>query len=156
MENGNGGHPANGNGHANGYVVPLRSIRYGVHEEEPRIRYSPSSRISRCPYRTTYTYPNELVLSLDDERRQLVNTNRALFQEIKELNALIDVQSARIIDLGGTVVDERTRTGVAGVELQRIGARSARVGEEDLGRWDFSRHHHIDRRGNRGCREPGS
>ena len=69
MENGNGGHAANGNGHANGHVVPLRSIRYRVHEGEPRIRYSPSLRIPRCPYGMTYTYPNELVLSLDDERR---------------------------------------------------------------------------------------
>ena len=67
MENGNGSHAANDNGHANGHVVPLRSIRYTVHGEESHIRYSPFSRIPCCPYRTTYTYPNELVLSLDDE-----------------------------------------------------------------------------------------
>ncbi|XP_071926096.1 uncharacterized protein [Coffea arabica] len=60
IKNGNGGHAANGNGHANGHVVSLRSIRYRVHEGESRIRYSPSSRIPRCPCRTTYICPNEL------------------------------------------------------------------------------------------------
>ena len=122
MENGNGGHATNGNRHANGHVVPLRSIRYRVHGGESRIRHSPSSRIPRCPCRMTYTYPNELVLSLDDERRQLVNTNRTLLQEIEELNAKIDAQGARIIEVEGTVVEERTRAGAAGVELQRIRA----------------------------------
>ena len=90
MDNGNGGHAANGNRHANGHVGSLKPIRYRVHGGGSRIRYSPSSRILHCRCRMTYAYPNELVLSLDDECQQLVNTNRVLLQEIKELNAMID------------------------------------------------------------------
>ena len=99
MENGNGGHAANGNGHVNGHVEPLRAIRYRVHGGGPRIRYSPSSRIPRCSCRTTYTYPNELVLSLANERQQLMNTNRALLQEVEKLSAMVDAQGARIMEL---------------------------------------------------------
>ncbi|XP_071933747.1 uncharacterized protein [Coffea arabica] len=75
MENGNGGHAVNGNGHANGHVEPLRPIYYRVLGGGAHVRYSPSTRFPRCPCRMTYAYPNDLVLSLDDDRRQLVNTN---------------------------------------------------------------------------------
>ena len=67
MDNGNG-HAANGNGHANGHVEPLRPIYYRTLGEGTRVRYSPSTRLPRCPCRVTYAYPNELILSLDDER----------------------------------------------------------------------------------------
>ena len=90
MKNGNGGHAANGNGEANGHVKSLRPIRYRVLGGGPRVRYSPSNRFPRCPCRKTYTYHNDLVLSIDNERRQLVATNRALLQEIEELNAMVD------------------------------------------------------------------
>ena len=81
------------------------------------MRYSPSSRFPRCPCRATHAYPNDLVLSIDDERRQLVNTNITLLQEVKELSAMIDAQGARIVELEGTVVDELARAEAAHDEL---------------------------------------
>nr|XP_027077046.1 uncharacterized protein LOC113700806 [Coffea arabica] len=99
MENGNGDHATNGNGAANGHVESLISIRYRVMGGGPRVRYSPSTRFLCCPYKETRAYPNDLVLSINDERRQLVVTNRALFQEIKELNAMVDAQGVRILEL---------------------------------------------------------
>ena len=43
--------------------------------------------------------------------------NRTLFQEIEELNAMVDAQGARIIELEGTVVDEQTKVDTSSVEL---------------------------------------
>ena len=77
-----------------------------------------------------HAYPNDLVLPIDDERRQLVVTNRALLQEIEELNAIVDAQGVRIVELEGTVIDERTRAETASIEFQRTTARLTRVVEE--------------------------
>ena len=90
----------------------------------------PSTRFPRCHCRATYAYPNDLVLSLDNERRQLVNTNRALLQEVEELSLIVNAQGDRIAELEGTVVDEMARAEAARDELQRARARLTRIGEE--------------------------
>ena len=84
MENEDGTPAANGNGHANGHVEPPRLIYYRALGGGTRVRYSPSHRYPRCSCRLTFAYPNHLVLALDDERRQLVNTNRDLLEEVEE------------------------------------------------------------------------
>ena len=117
METGNGSHAVNGNGHANGHVEPLRPIYYRALGGGTHVRFSPSFRFSCCPCRATYAYSNEPVLSIDDERRQLVITNRALLQEIEELSAMVEAQGARIAELVGTMVDELVRTEAARDEL---------------------------------------
>ena len=130
MDNGNGSHAANSNGHANGHVKPLRPIYYRAFGGGVCVRFSPSSRFPRCPCRETFAYPNDLVLSIDDECRQLVVTNGTLLQEIEELTAMVNAQGTRIIELKGTVVDDRTRADAASVELQRTRVRLTRVVEE--------------------------
>lgn len=93
MERGNGGPESNGavsNGEANGHVGPLRAIHYRVLGGGPLIRYFPR-RFPRCACRETFSYPNELVLSTDDERRQLLNGNRSLADENEGLRVLEDV-----------------------------------------------------------------
>ena len=77
-----------------------------------------------------YAYPNDLVLSLDDERRQLVSTNRALHLEVENLSFMVDAQKDRIAELEGMVVNEMTKAEVARDELQRVRARLTRIGEE--------------------------
>ena len=74
MDNGHG-NAANGNGHANGHVEPSMPIYYRAHSGGARVHYSPTTRFLRCTCRMTYAYSNDLVLALDDERRQLVDTN---------------------------------------------------------------------------------
>mgnify|MGYP004710179227 CR=1 FL=1 len=133
MDNGNG-HAANDHGHVNGHVEPPRPIYYRALGGGARVRYSPSSRVPRRHYRVTYAYPNDLVLSLDDERRQLVNTNRALLQEIEELSLMVNAQGDRIAELEGTMVDEMVRAEAAREERQRVRARLTRIGEEGRGR----------------------
>ena len=90
MENPNeNGHAANGNGHANGHAPPLRPIFYQVQGGGARVQYSPATRVPRCDCRLTFSYPNRLVLAIDDERRQLVNSNLALIQDVDELGAMV-------------------------------------------------------------------
>ena len=84
MENGNGTPAVNGNGHANGLVEPPRHIYYRSLSGRARVRYTPHDRYFRCPCRLTFAYPNHVVLTLDDERRQLVNTNLDLQAEVDE------------------------------------------------------------------------
>ena len=103
--------------------------------------YLPAVRFPRCPCRMTYAYPNDLVLSLDDERRQLVNTNRYLLQEVEELSIMVNAQSARIAELEGTVVDEMARVEATRDEVRRVRARLTRIGKESviglLGSWQM-------------------
>ncbi|XP_071933123.1 uncharacterized protein [Coffea arabica] len=76
MENGNG--HANGGSAANGHAEPLRSISYRPRGGGAHIRYSLADRHPRCHCRAMYAYPNELVLSLDNECRQLRDANFTL------------------------------------------------------------------------------
>ena len=126
MENGNGGPAANGNGH----VEPLRSIYYSAQGGGARVRYSPSTRYPRCICRATYAYPNNLVFSLDDERRQLVDANRDSLQEVEELSIMVNAQRSRIAELEGTLVDEVARAEATRDDLQRARAQLTRIGEE--------------------------
>ena len=80
---------ANGNGHANGHVVPPRPIYYQALGGGARVRYSPTDRRPQCACRVTFAYPNHLVLALDDERRQLVDLNRDLQSEVDELRQMV-------------------------------------------------------------------
>ncbi|XP_027171662.1 uncharacterized protein LOC113771260 [Coffea eugenioides] len=89
MENGNGDHAANGNGVAYSHVKPLWPIYYRVLGGGPHVRFSLFSRFPRCPCTETHAYPNDL--------------------EIEELNAMVDAQGARILELEGTIVDEFAR-----------------------------------------------
>ncbi|XP_027158367.1 uncharacterized protein LOC113759986 [Coffea eugenioides] len=82
----------NGNGGANGHAESLRPIRYRVLGGGSSVRYSPSSRFSCCPCRETHVYPNDLVLSIDDERRQLLISNKAVFEQVEELRAIVEAQ----------------------------------------------------------------
>nr|XP_027122247.1 uncharacterized protein LOC113739210 [Coffea arabica] len=124
MENGNEG-PA-----ANGHVEPLRSIYYSARDGGARVRYSPCTGFPRCVCRKTYAYPNHLVFALDDERRQLVDTNRDLLQEVEELSIMVNAQSVRIAKLKETLAGEVTTVEVTHDEFQRVRARLTRIGEE--------------------------
>ncbi|XP_071916280.1 uncharacterized protein [Coffea arabica] len=128
MENGNG--HANGNGLTNGHVEPLRSISYRPRNGGPRIRYTPADRYPRCQCRLTYAYPNELVLSLDDERRQLRDANHTLTQDVEELSIMVDTQLDRIAELEQRLAVERARSEAAREELGRQRSRLTRVAEE--------------------------
>ena len=97
MENGNG--HANGNGETNGHIEPFRSISYRPRGGGTHIRYSPADRHPRCQCRATHAYPNELVLSLDDERRHLRDANYTLTQDVEELSIMVDTQFERIVEL---------------------------------------------------------
>ncbi|XP_071917060.1 uncharacterized protein [Coffea arabica] len=105
--------------------IPLVKILWRNHEVE-EVTWEVEEEI-RAKYPELFS---DQVLSLDDERRQLVNTNRALLQEIEELSIMVNAQGDRITELEGTVVDEMARTETARDELQRARARLTRIGEE--------------------------
>ena len=90
MENGKGGHAAISNGDTNSDMEPLRSIRYRVLGRKPRFRYLLSSSFPRCPCRETYTYPNDLILSIDVEHRQLLISNRVILIMGEGLRAIVE------------------------------------------------------------------
>ena len=57
-------------------------------------------------------------------------TNKALLQEIEELNTMVDAHGARILKLERTVVDEVVRVEAVRDEFQRTRTRLTRVVEE--------------------------
>ena len=74
----------------------------------------------------TFAYPNHLVLALDDERRQLVNTNRDLLEEVDELRQMVSAQGERIAELeevlaGEVATAEVTRESSRGLGLDLLG-----------------------------------
>ena len=130
MENGNGGPAANGNGHANGHVESLRSIYYSSRDGGARVRYLPFTRFPKCVCRMTYAYPNHLVFALDDERRQFVDANQDLLQEVEELSIMVNAQSTKIAELEETLAGKMATAEVTCDEFQRVRARLFRIGEE--------------------------
>ncbi|XP_027158420.1 uncharacterized protein LOC113760043 [Coffea eugenioides] len=127
MENGNG--HANGNGASNGHIEPLRSISYRPRGGGAHIRYTPADRHPRCQCRATYAYPNELVLSLDDERRQLKDANFTLSQDVEELSIMVDTQFDRIADLEVRLTAEHHLLEAARLEIERQKSRATRLAE---------------------------
>ncbi|XP_027171567.1 uncharacterized protein LOC113771150 [Coffea eugenioides] len=79
--------------------------------------------------RATYAYPNELVLFLDDERRQLRDANFTLSQDVEELSIMVDTQFDRIAELEQRVAAEHARLEAARVEIARQRARVTRLAE---------------------------
>ncbi|XP_071918796.1 uncharacterized protein [Coffea arabica] len=127
MENGNG--HANGGSAANGHAEPLRSISYRPRGGGAHIRYSPADRHPRCQCRAMYAYPNELVLSLDDERRQLRDANFTLTQDVDELGMMVDTQYDRIADLKVRLTAEHHLLEAARLEIERQKSRATRLAE---------------------------
>ncbi|XP_071906060.1 uncharacterized protein [Coffea arabica] len=127
MENGNG--HANGGSAANGHVEPLRSISYRPRGGGAHIRYSPADRHPRCQCRAMYAYPNELVLSLDNERRQLRDANFTLTQDVEELGIMVDTQFDRIADLEVRLTAEHHLLEAARLEIERQKSRATRLAE---------------------------
>ncbi|XP_027150224.1 uncharacterized protein LOC113750452 [Coffea eugenioides] len=79
--------------------------------------------------RATYAYPNELVQSLDDERRQLWDANHTLTQDAEELSIMVDTQFDRIADLEMRLAAEHARLEAARVEIERQRSRVTRLVE---------------------------
>ncbi|XP_071926121.1 uncharacterized protein [Coffea arabica] len=127
MENGNG--HVNGGSAANGHAEPLRSISYRPRGGGAHIRYSPADRHPRCQCRAMYAYPNELVLSLDDERRHLRDANSILIQDVEELGIMVDTQFDRIADLEVRLTAEHHLLEAARLEIERQKARATRLAE---------------------------
>ncbi|XP_071901271.1 uncharacterized protein [Coffea arabica] len=127
MENGNG--HANGGSAANGHVEPLRSISYRARGGGAHIRYSPADRHPRCQCRAMYAYSNELVLSLDNERRQLRDANFTLTQDVEELGIMVDTQFDRIADLEVRLTAEHHLLEAARLEIERQKSRATRLAE---------------------------
>nr|XP_027101081.1 uncharacterized protein LOC113720405 [Coffea arabica]XP_027117500.1 uncharacterized protein LOC113734925 [Coffea arabica] len=130
MDNGNETPAANRNGHANGHVESPRPIYYRALGRGVRVRYSPSDRYPCCSCRLIFVYPNHLVLVLDDERRQLVNTNLDLQAKVDELRQIVSAQGERITELEEVLESEVATAAVTREELQRTRARLTRLGEE--------------------------
>ena len=130
MENGNGNPAANETGHANDHVEPPKPIYYRTLGGGAHVHYSPYDRYPRCSCRVTFTYPNYLVLTLDDERHQLVNTNLDLQAEVDELRQMVSAQGERVTELEEVLAGEVATAAITREELQRARVRLARVGEE--------------------------
>ena len=70
------------------------------------------------------------MFALDDKRRQLVDANRDLLQEVEELSIMVNAQSARIAELEETLAGEVATVEVTHDEFQKARARPTRIGEE--------------------------
>ncbi|XP_071905996.1 uncharacterized protein [Coffea arabica] len=76
-----------------------------------------------------YAYPNELVLSLDNERRQLRDANFTLTQDVEEMGIMVDTQFDRIADLEVRLTAEHHLLEAARLEIERQKSRATRLAE---------------------------
>ncbi|XP_071916426.1 uncharacterized protein [Coffea arabica] len=67
---------------------------------------------------------------MDDERRQLVDTNRALQAEVDELRQMVGAQGERIAELEEVLEGEVATSAVVNQELQDTRARLTRLGRD--------------------------
>ena len=128
MENGNGAPAAHGYV-TNGHLEPLPEIWYRL-TGEPRVRYTPPSRLPMLGRRDRFTYPNDLVLSVDGERRELHEETISLRAEIEALREALVFRNTRIQLLEAQLDAERERTEAARAQTQRYRARLTRVTQD--------------------------
>lgn len=111
--------------HLEGLVC--RVISYQEGPGGPVQRWSPACNIRRCDCWKTYSYPDRVVLALDDERRRLASANRRCQTEIERLRATLRDQEARIRELEASVLEEQQRTDAFHEQAQATTGRLMRV-----------------------------
>lgn len=138
MEGGNGATGANGQG-ANGHEPPARPVRYRVSgDDHTSLLFIPRrGGGSRCPCRSRYSYPNSVVLSMDDKRGELLDATRELQEENVVVRDIMANRQERIRELEDRVdvlenrVDtERDRTRATRDQVHRFRARLDRLSDE--------------------------
>ena len=82
-------------------VLCKRAIRYRRRLGEPYTLYSPFGQVSRrpCACWYTYSYPDEVVLAMDDERYHLDQTVETLRAQLEEAREFSRWQALRVRDL---------------------------------------------------------
>ena len=90
-------------------------------------RWSSARKIRLCDCWKTYSYPDRVVLAVDDERRQLGSANRRCQTEIERLQAALRVHSARIRELETSVLEEQERTNAFREQAQAANGRLVQV-----------------------------
>ena len=78
-------------------VLPM--IKYQIRPGGSRVYWSPSNRYRRCECRHIYGYPNEVVLAVVKERKELARDNARLEAEVKQLKEANKMQAEQIKEL---------------------------------------------------------
>ena len=111
--------------HLEGHVC--RVLTYQESPGGPVCRWSPERKIQHCDCWKTYSYPDRVVLAVDDERRRLGSANRRCQTEIERLQAALRVHSARIRELEASVLEKQERTNAFREQAQATTSRLVRV-----------------------------
>ena len=92
---------------------PLRhlpAIRYRERPWDSLWQWTPVRRTrSSCDCWRTYSYPNEVVLAVNDDRKWLSEEIRVVRENNLGLRANVDVQTARAHELETDVLEERKK-----------------------------------------------
>ena len=104
-----------------------RVITYQKSPGGPVQRWSPARKIRRCDCWKTYSYPDRVVLAVDDERKRLASANRRCQTEIERLRATLRDQGARIRELEASVLEEQQRTDAFREQAQATSGHLVRV-----------------------------
>ena len=114
--------------------TPLRhlpEIRYREKPWGPLWQWTPVRRTmsSRDCWRT-YSYPNEVVLAINDDWKWLSEEIRVVREDNLGLSANVDVQTARVHELETDVLEERKKVETLREQFQEVKRQLVRVVHE--------------------------
>ena len=106
-------------------VIPYRLVGGG-----PLLRYSLAMQGRSCPCRARYSYPNRLVLRVDEEWRQLTREFRIVRAEIEKMEGTMEAQAARIQKLEVRVLEKCQRADAPRAQFQETEGHLIRIVQE--------------------------
>ncbi|XP_071933817.1 uncharacterized protein [Coffea arabica] len=111
-------------------------IRFRMVGGGPHLQWTPARWVRRCPCRKRFSYPNQVVLGVVEERRRLTHDLRVARAEREEMRATIEAQAARIQELEAWVLEERQRVGASYAQFQATDRHLIQIVEEVENRAD--------------------
>lgn len=123
-------------------VETLPILRYRLAGGGARQYWSPARRVRpACGCWRTYSYPNRVVMAVADERRELFRAVRIAEGEVARLQALVQAQYDRIVELEGSRQTENavqaTRIAELEVGLQTEHERADILGHQVMETHDY-------------------
>ena len=107
--------------------APPRSVWYRLRGRGARLRYTPRRGAARSAYRSKHSYPNDLVLTVDDERHELKEAFGAQQAEVTVLRETVADRGARIFALKIEAAREFERAEAFRDQVRRFRVRLARL-----------------------------
>ena len=112
----------------------LRPVMFQIGPGEPFQQFVPGRRVDRrCDCWQTYSYPNQVVLAIVDERQRLANANARANGRIQELETRVLEEQQRIETLREQLQEANNRLAQMAQQLRERGGEDRGLEDPSVG-----------------------